>query len=701
MIDTIKTLNPTLDREAIAFMVHYKLSAMTANMRVKVNYELGRNPAPVNYYALVLLRSGGGKNSTLESLDEWYFDGVNERLGKVFGHRRNEYLKNFEDDELEDELKRLANWSPSVGNATEAGMLQLAQTLSDIGFGTCSFEVDEIDKFITSKEEMINNLYGSYDNGIWQSKALKSEKTRSSIKGVAPNFFGFGTYEALMLNDSVAEVFRDKLQSGLARRTFFYHEDSDRLPIVVSATERLGLAEKAQSLRNEGSRLGEHLLSLITPENESKVISMSKEARHKLYEYREESEQLANVNKDAILQAEYNGRHFKCAKMSAMYAFIDGRDEVTTDDVKLAIEMSRSSTESLKRIIQGKSKLERLYLRIRNQNRFVDTNEALDYGIYPSTASQKIKMHFKELEDLSFKYGDAYELMELGSMLSVKIRQLISTNPESCILSASMPVGGKPNHGDGYKKAEIDFDEIVNWITQENVCYSGVGYKGGKRNNESTETLSNLIILDVDDGMSMDYAKELFKDFYCIIAPTRNHRKYKGGVIADRFRVILLSDKYLETTPETYSKLMKNIARYYSISVDDKCFDKAHIYYGNPSDDIWVGGCDKKFQVAKLIPKEETKQHVIKPYIPDGGGALKAYFEQEIVKVAHAGTGGVNLMVKACLATRDAIGFDSYDDAEEWIMTLHDTLDELMPEYWQRHNYEKEVAGALEKAWKQ
>jgi hypothetical protein len=618
----------------------------------------------------------------------------------VFAHRRKEYLSKFEESEQDEIFKTLAQWQPTVGNATEAGMTSLAQTLFDVEFGAPSFEVDEIDKFITSKQEMIDNLFTSYDNGIWASKAIKSEKTKAQVVGVAPNFFGFGTYEALMLNDACSEVFKSKLQSGLARRSFFFREDDDKLPIMLTGKEMRELESKASELHELSKATADKLFSLIKQENEGLVLSMTDEAKDMMYEFKAESEALANEFKDSILSAEYNGRHFKCVKMAGMYAFISGRKEVTVEDVEYAINLTVNSTESLKRIVKGQSKLERLYLRIRGLNRFVDTNEALDFGIFPSTATKAIKQHFVELEDLSYKYGDTYECMEIGSMLSVKIRQLISTNSESCIMSYSLPVNGKFNHGDGYFKKEMKFDEIPAWITQENICYAPIEFKGGKRNNESTAPLSNIIVLDVDDGMSMDYAKELFAEHYAIIAPTRNHGKEKGGVINDRFRVILLADKYITTTPEIYKEFMQNIARYYSVKIDDKCFDKAHIYYSNPTDEVWFGSCEKKFEVAKLIPKEkkENRKHII-PFIPTGGGALKAYFEQEVVKVAKQGTGAVNMLSKAALATEDKL-LMTKDEAIEWMYSLHDIVEAIDPEYFTRHNFKKECLGILDKQYK-
>ena len=700
MAEGIRSLNPKIEIDASLMMAHYKLATMVSNMRVKVDYQNGRNAAPINFYGILLMQSGGGKNSSLDTLNNWYFNSIYERLNKVFYSRRKAYIATLSEEEKEEAIKAMAVWQPTVGNATEAGMTHLAQTLFDIQFGVPSFEVDEIDKFISSKQEMIDNLFTSYDNGNWISKAIKSEKTKAQVTGVAPNFFGFGTYEALMLNDGIADIFKSKLQSGLARRSFFYREDDDKLPVLLTGKEMRELEDSADTLHKGSTALADKLLTLITPENEGLVLTMSDKAKDLMYEFKASSEMLATEFKDSILSAEYNGRHFKCAKMAGMYAFISGKKQVGVEEIEYAINLTVNSTESLKRIVRGQSKLERLYLRIRGLNRFVDTNEALDFGIYPSNGTKAIKTHFQELEDLSYKYGDAYECMELGSMLSVKVRQLISTNSDSCIMSYSMPVNRNFNHGDGYIKREMKFDEIPSWITGENICYAPVEFKGGKRNNESTQPLSNMIVLDVDDGMTMDYAKELFSDHYAIIAPTRNHGKEKNGAINDRFRVVLLADKYLSTTPDIYKEFMQNIARYYGVKIDDKCFDKAHLYYSNPSDDIWFGSCEKKFEVAKLIPKErkENRKHIAQ-FIPSGGGALKAYFEQEVIKVAKQGTGAISMLSKAALATMDRLLMNK-DEAEEWLHSLHDTCESIDSSYWERHNFDKEVMQILSKIYK-
>ena len=696
MIKSIQSLNPSIDDSAASLMANYKLSMLSSNMKVSVEYIKAKSPAPLNWYSILLLQSGGGKNSSLELLDDWYFKDIISKLTNIFDYYKKQHLEDILDEEAKaEEAKALAHWTPALGDATAPAIMQLVNTLYKLGINAPSFEVDELDKFIVSKEEMINQLYGAYDNGNWLPKAIKSEATQEAVKGVAPNFFSFGTFEGLFLEDKVADKAKSLLGTGLARRSFCYYEDDDKLPTIITARERMELEDKAETLRESAVNSATSLLKLVREDNFKKVLKMSSEARIAMYEFREQSEEKALEVKDAILNSELLGRHFKCVKLAATYAFVDGRDEVSIDDVNYAISITEHSTDSLQRMTRGQSKLDRLYLKVRSTGRFVDTNEALEWGIYPSNLTTKIKDHFKELEDLSYKHGDVYEVMNIGTLTSVKIKQLISTDSESCIMSASMPQRGEPRLGDGFRKAEIPFESIPHWITQENVCYSAATFKQEKRDLAHAESLSNLIILDVDEDMSMDYAKELFANHYAIIAPTRNHQKEKNGVTCDRFRVILLADKYLNTNGDVHKEFMKNIAQYYSVTIDGACFDKSRFYFANPSDEIWMGTCEEKFEVAKLIPKEVSKTK-IETYVPNGGGALKAWFKQEASKLN--GTGGIDFLVKVAMSAQDRLEMKE-DDAEKFL----EEVKAIMPMrtgYWTKeHSFEKEVLPALKKAY--
>jgi len=90
-------------------------------------------------------------------------------------------------------------------------------------------------------------------------------------------------------------------------------------------------------------------------------------------------------------------------------------------------------------------------------------------------------------------------------------------------------------------------------------------------------TEAHVIGLDFDDGLSIEGAKEAFKDYKYIIAPTKNHQKEKGGIVADRFRVILFLSE-----PITDGAVFKSTARHLLIKfpqADHACKDAARMFY--------------------------------------------------------------------------------------------------------------------------
>ena len=709
MVDALQGTNPTIPSEMASLVVHYKLMSMVANMRIKINYNKGRGLAPINGYFVSLADSGIGKTSSLTTLDEWYFSEVKKRFKMLYELKRSEYVKHLEATiEDEEELKKaksaISSWVFSFSSGTKEGMLSLAQTLGKLDALTLSVEIDELDKYLSSEVDVVNALFKAYDIGEWNPKLIKSEKAVDSIRGVAPNFFGFATPNAMLLNQDVADPFREMLASGFARRTFFYHEEDDKLPHIPTLEELLKNEERTEKLREKSSELAEQLLTLLSKDKLGGVIEFSPKAKKHILEFKAKGLEKASYTSDPIMDAEYRERDFKVAKLAGVYAFLDGRDVIEVKDLDYAIAIAEHSSQSLERISESKSMIERLYLRIRGEEGFVHTQDMLSFGLIPKGHTQKIKEYAEELEAYADVYGDVFEVMRdgKGQISAVRIIQLISTNEDECIFSASMPRKGEYNHDSGYKKAEIAFKSIADWMTAEKVCYAPVGFRGGKRNNESTEAYSNVIVLDVDEGMTLDYAKEIFKDYYAIITTTRNHQNEKNGVVCDRFRVVLLSSKYIYTTPAKYKKLMENIQTFYGFSIDSGCFDKAHIYYSNPSD-VWFGNCDVKFDVAKLIPCDEDHlskklNKVIQPFRPDGGKALIRYFENSVSNSCGAGTGIINALRDAMLACTDVLRpeFRTLDDAKEWIEDMASCAPDS---YWAKHSLEDEILATLERRW--
>jgi hypothetical protein len=73
--------------------------------------------------------------------------------------------------------------------------------------------------------------------------------------------------------------------------------------------------------------------------------------------------------------------------------------------------------------------------------------------------------------------------------------------------------------------------------------YSPYEYFNNTKKSENwSNQKQNLIIFDVDSGLTLEDAMKKFADYRYFICTTKSHQKEKKGVIADRFRIFLQSD---------------------------------------------------------------------------------------------------------------------------------------------------------------
>lgn len=112
-----------------------------------------------------------------------------------------------------------------------------------------------------------------------------------------------------------------------------------------------------------------------------------------------------------------------------------------------------------------------------------------------------------------------------------------------------------------------------------------------------------LCVLDVDIGMSVESAIEIFKKHWCIIAASRNHKKIKDGRWAERFRVILMFDDFI-IEREHFEYNMQYYTRYFD--TDIKAKDAARFYF--PCTEILYAGAGEPGFVhlpTLSVPKNE------------------------------------------------------------------------------------------------
>jgi hypothetical protein len=126
----------------------------------------------------------------------------------------------------------------------------------------------------------------------------------------------------------------------------------------------------------------------------------------------------------------------------------------------------------------------------------------------------------------------------------------------------------------------------------------------GVRNSVNFD-FSDYCGLDFDDTISIDDAIGIFKDYRAVIATTKNHRKRKKGVIADRFRVIVPWERRI-TCRHEYVQNMTSVIKEYE--ADGACKDAGRFF--NPSLEIVFANDNELFPVAPYQhAKRSSFQH--------------------------------------------------------------------------------------------
>jgi len=149
-----------------------------------------------------------------------------------------------------------------------------------------------------------------------------------------------------------------------------------------------------------------------------------------------------------------------------------------------------------------------------------------------------------------------------------------------------------------YKNINIEFNQLHRMVSSDYRQYSPFKFIGRKKISENwNNSEQDLLILDIDDGLTITEAKEIFKSYKYLIATTKSHQKDKKGLVCDRFRIILASDN----TPkgEHYFKMMDFMKIKYPF-IDEQVNTMTGAFLGYANCEYWYND-GKLYDCLSLI----------------------------------------------------------------------------------------------------
>ena len=678
-----KTLNS--NRLFFRVQVSYFLAKVASSMRCTLN-TLDRGKIPVNVYALNLAVSGSGKGHSTNIIEGEFLD----QFKKVFLQETFPYLAqqnlidlsakraNRNGTDPQDELVKLEKEFNNTGalafsfdSGTAPALKQLRHKLLLANAGAISIEMDEVGENLISNLDMLKVFLELYDQGLVKQKLTKNtadSQRAEEVEGKTPtNMLMFGTPNNLFNGSKEEELLMALFDTGYARRTLFGTSSKEDIQQEMTPEQVFEMLTDTTSSTTI-AKLSQHFGMLADAVKYNQQIQVSKDISLKLIAYKMDCEQKADKlpEHEEIRKAEMRHRYFKALKLAGIYAFVDETPEVTPTQLLSAIRLVEDSGEAFNKILSRDKNYVKLAKYIANIGKEVTHADLIeDLPFYKGTNAAK-----QELMNLAMAYGYKNRIIIKKSFVDgiefFKGETLKQTSLDELIISYS-------NHmAYNYLSEPISFSNLMQLCQMEDMHwvnhYLVHGDKGdGHRDNDNIISGFNTIVIDVDEGASLEEVKVLMKDYTYFIHTTKRHTDE-----TNRFRLVMPIQYHLKLDENEFKEFMNSVYEWLPFEVDCQTNQRSRKWASNPG--ITFSNEGEILDPLAFIPKT-TKNDEYKKTITDLGNLdnLERWFAQRM------GTGNRNnQLLKFALLLADT-GLD-YQNILEKVLTFNSKLDNSLPE---------------------
>jgi len=541
-------------------------------------------------------------NETFPAMADKSLAKLSVKRGIKYGIDPNQMLES-----LQGEFENLGALAFSFDSGTTAAVKQMRHKLLMANAGSVNFEMDEIGSNLMGNVDVLATFLELYDVGKVKQKLVKNtaeNKRNEEIDGRTPtNMMLFGTPSKLLNGGREEAEFYSMLETGYARRCLFGFNKKLNKRTVLSPEEVYDMMtdqKSTQYLDDISTILGK----LADPINFHTTLTMSKAVSLTLIKYKISGDLIADNLREheEILKAETAHRYYKALKLAGAYAFIDSSSEITEDHLYSAIKLVEESGEAFTQILTRERNYVKLANYIAGVGREVTQVDLVeDLPFYKGSESQKKDMMslataygYKNNIIIRKSYSDGIEFLE-GESMGV-------TDLDQMTLSYSKDIAK------GYKADHAPFNQLHKITSLDGYNYTAHHFMDGHRNGTNAVPGFNLVIIDIDNGVSLDTAKLLLKDYKCMFATTKRHTEK-----VNRFRIIFPLTHIVKLDSKAYSQFMQNVFNWLPFNCDDQTKDIARKWQSFKGDHEYKDGemLDAMLFIPQTRKEEEQTQKIL------------------------------------------------------------------------------------------
>jgi len=550
-----------------------------------------------NFMSIIFGNPGLGKDFSLELTAEPY-----EGMFESFIQRAEAFIMNpnnrNEKNELEKRYIKISNIYQTVSSSEQA-LQKSAQVISDLGFGSVNVTTTELGDDLGQMSGIFTKLKQAYDNGVSEGAAIVSDGGENyfTVKDIAYNSMLMGSPAKLTLKPQLKEDLLSHYVSGVARRFFIFHNDDYKKSENRNRYFESMSDDDIQTIKNFFKELRSHI-------NHTNEIIMSAETRQYLVDWDIEKE-IQRENSESLISDDI-GSPRKIERLAGIIAILDLSDTITLDHMKYAIDYSSRVDATAEESVKIKPVYEQIYDALSKRG-FISRTELI----------KEIKgLNMRSLDDemilaveFANELGNSILEKKYDNIIKYRLEKLTETKLDGIVISTNDDP--RPTIATNWQRKQGSF-EGLHKIVCSSLRYSAGTFENGHITDNNYIPDQNLIIIDVDDGITIEETKSLFSGTKYLIATTRSHQIEKNGVVQDRFRLILPTISKFHLKPKVYAETYLNLLSALGMSsADTKCQNASRWYYGFADAEYWYNP-DESATMLDIRPfiKDSSENHV-------------------------------------------------------------------------------------------
>lgn len=642
IVDVLCNKTQNTDRGFFRAVVAYFLAKMASCQRATLMTK-DRGEIPVNMYALALATSGYGKGHSVGILENELMKGFKDRFTQdtmpliaeqthwdIANKRalRAGTDPNEEYEKVSGDAIRSGKPLFTFDSGTVPAVKQMRHALLLAGCGSINLQIDEIGSNLIGNVDLLNVFLELYDQGIVKGKLVKNtaENTRSEeVDGKTPaNLLLFGAPAKLLDGGQTEDQFYSFLETGYARRCLFGIGQQDRKAFHSQSAEEIYKRLIQPTNSAAVKKWAQHFHSLADPNMFGWKMEVSDEVSIKLLEYKINCEKAADLmpEHDEIKKAELSHRYFKSLKLAGALAFVEQSPEVTMDHLLSAIKLVEESGTAFQTILNRKKaymKLAEFIASIDGEVTHADLNEQLPFyktgvGFRNEIMSMATAWGYKQHIIIKKRFEAGIEFFSGETLEETDLNEMV--------------VSYSNNFAFDYSAERVPFEELHLLMKAPGYHWANHHFMGNHRLEEKAVPGFNMLVIDVDSGVSLQAAQELMKEYRFMTYTTKRHQKDGHG---DRFRMIIPINYHLKLDSDDYKEFMNNIMASLPFKSDEAANQRSKKWESFEGGEVYYNNDGVIFDALKFIPKtSKNEEHRAEFKKVENLDNLQRWFAQKI-----------------------------------------------------------------------